>query len=182
MVLLLPGAVLELSVAHNHATGKQARTIRDGNKGCYAILWKSCHQRVQGKVGRHEPLVFPRLLFLGRDKTHVEWVRAFTAIFDDMKQYVMEHHTTGLVWNAKARKSTRLPAVHGLIGYYIIGHIHLRVQGLSITRRRRRRRRRWCSASATTTTASTSWVAAAGYLYSPRRSSCWWCCGSVCRA
>ena len=26
------------------------------------------------------------------------------AIFDDMKKYVMEHHTTGLVWNAKARK------------------------------------------------------------------------------
>lgn len=39
--------------------------------------------------------------FKEKDKTHVEWVRAFTAIFDDMKQYVMEHHTTGLVWNAK---------------------------------------------------------------------------------
>jgi adenylyl cyclase-associated protein len=50
-----------------------------------------------------KPTVLPYLL-LGRDKTHVEWVKAFTAIFDDMKQYVMEHHTTGLVWNAKARK------------------------------------------------------------------------------
>ena len=49
------------------------------------------------------PPVYPHLLFLGRDKTHVEWVKAFTAIFDDMKKYVMEHHTTGLVWNAKAR-------------------------------------------------------------------------------
>ncbi|KAF8497163.1 adenylate cyclase associated N terminal-domain-containing protein [Russula emetica] len=39
--------------------------------------------------------------FKEKDKTHVEWVRAFTAIFDDMKQYVMEYHTTGLVWNAK---------------------------------------------------------------------------------
>ncbi|KAI0274390.1 adenylate cyclase associated N terminal-domain-containing protein [Russula aff. rugulosa BPL654] len=39
--------------------------------------------------------------FKEKDKRHVEWVRAFTAIFDDMKQYVMEHHTTGLVWNAK---------------------------------------------------------------------------------
>ena len=49
-------------------------------------------------------LAFLRLLFLSRDKTHVDWVKAFTAIFDDMKQYVMEYHTTGLVWNAKARK------------------------------------------------------------------------------
>ena len=108
MVLLLSGAILEMSGAHDDATGKQARTIRDGNKGRNAILWESYHQRVQGKVGRHEPLVFPHLLLLGRDKMHVEWVRAFTAIFDDMKQYVMEYHTTGLVWNAKVRKFTLL--------------------------------------------------------------------------
>ncbi|KAI9446820.1 adenylate cyclase associated N terminal-domain-containing protein [Lactarius indigo] len=38
-----------------------------------------------------------------KDKAHVEWVRAYTAIFDDLKKYVMEYHTTGLVWNAKAR-------------------------------------------------------------------------------
>ncbi|KAH9056661.1 adenylate cyclase associated N terminal-domain-containing protein [Lactarius vividus] len=36
-----------------------------------------------------------------KDKAHVEWVRAYTAIFDDLKKYVMEYHTTGLVWNAK---------------------------------------------------------------------------------
>ncbi|KAF8479017.1 adenylate cyclase associated N terminal-domain-containing protein [Russula ochroleuca] len=39
--------------------------------------------------------------FKEKDKTHVEWAKAFAAIFDDMKKYVMEHHTTGLVWNAK---------------------------------------------------------------------------------
>ncbi|KAI0290512.1 adenylate cyclase associated N terminal-domain-containing protein [Russula brevipes] len=39
--------------------------------------------------------------FKDKDKTHVEWVKAFAAIFDDMKKYVMEHHTTGLVWNAR---------------------------------------------------------------------------------
>jgi hypothetical protein len=42
--------------------------------------------------------------FLLRDKTHVEWVKGFTSIFDEMKKYVMEYHATGLVWNAKARK------------------------------------------------------------------------------
>ena len=110
MVLLLSGAVLELSVAHNDAAGKQARTIRNGNKGRNAILWESCYQRVQRQVGSHDSLVFPHLLFLGRDKTHVEWVRAFTAIFDDMKQYVMEYHATGLVWNAKARKTHASPS------------------------------------------------------------------------
>jgi len=46
VVLLLSSAVPPLSVAHSDATGKQARTIRDGNKGCYSIFRKSCHQRI----------------------------------------------------------------------------------------------------------------------------------------
>lgn len=43
VVLLLSGAVLESPVAHNDVTGKQAWTIRDGNKGRNAILWESYH-------------------------------------------------------------------------------------------------------------------------------------------
>jgi len=96
--------ISKAAVTHSGAAGKQAWTIRDRNKGRVSILWQSHHQRIQRKVGGYEPYVFLRSPFLGRDKTHVEWVRAFTAIFDDMKKYVMEHHTTGLVWNAKARK------------------------------------------------------------------------------
>lgn len=55
VVLLLSGTVPPLSVAHSDAAGKQARTIRDGDKGRNSILWESCHQRIQGKVGRHGP-------------------------------------------------------------------------------------------------------------------------------
>ncbi|KAH9998998.1 adenylate cyclase associated C terminal-domain-containing protein [Russula vinacea] len=101
VVLLLSGAVSQLSGAHNDATGKQARSIRDGNKGHSSILWESYHKEFKEKWVDMNPPVYLYLLFLGRDKTHVEWVKAFTAIFDDMKKYVMEHHTTGLVWNAK---------------------------------------------------------------------------------
>ncbi|KAI0259950.1 adenylate cyclase associated N terminal-domain-containing protein [Gloeopeniophorella convolvens] len=39
--------------------------------------------------------------FKEKDKRHVEWVRAYAEVFDDMRKYVMEFHTTGLVWNAK---------------------------------------------------------------------------------
>ncbi|KAF8267843.1 adenylate cyclase associated N terminal-domain-containing protein [Lactarius quietus] len=39
--------------------------------------------------------------FKEKDQTHVEWVNAYTAIFDGLKNYVMEYHTTGLVWNVK---------------------------------------------------------------------------------
>jgi adenylyl cyclase-associated protein len=35
-----------------------------------------------------------------RDPRHAEWVRAFNGVLDGMKRYVMELHTTGLVWNA----------------------------------------------------------------------------------
>jgi adenylyl cyclase-associated protein len=38
---------------------------------------------------------------IGRDSKHVEWVRAYIAILEGMHDYVMEFHTTGLVWNPK---------------------------------------------------------------------------------
>ncbi|ETW85468.1 cyclase-associated-like protein [Heterobasidion irregulare TC 32-1] len=39
--------------------------------------------------------------FKEKDPKHVEWVRAYMEILDELKKYIMEHHTTGLVWNAK---------------------------------------------------------------------------------
>ncbi|KIK35491.1 hypothetical protein CY34DRAFT_95978 [Suillus luteus UH-Slu-Lm8-n1] len=38
--------------------------------------------------------------FKEKDPRHAEWVRAFNGVLDGMKRYVMEFHTTGLVWNA----------------------------------------------------------------------------------
>jgi adenylyl cyclase-associated protein len=46
VVLPLSGVVSQLSGTHNDATGKQARSIRDGNKGHNSILWESYHQRI----------------------------------------------------------------------------------------------------------------------------------------
>ncbi|KAJ7219130.1 cyclase-associated protein [Mycena pura] len=37
--------------------------------------------------------------FKEKDQKHVEWVRAFIAILEAMRQYVVQYHTTGLVWN-----------------------------------------------------------------------------------
>ncbi|KAF7796738.1 hypothetical protein EIP86_007921 [Pleurotus ostreatoroseus] len=37
--------------------------------------------------------------FKDKDKKHVEWIRAFYEIFDEMKIYVKKYHTTGLAWN-----------------------------------------------------------------------------------
>ncbi|GLB35392.1 putative cyclase-associated protein [Lyophyllum shimeji] len=39
--------------------------------------------------------------FKAKDPKHVEWVKAFIAILDEQKKYVMEYHTTGLTWNSK---------------------------------------------------------------------------------
>lgn len=33
-----------------------------------------------------------------RDKTHVEWCKAWVQTLSDLQQYVRKHHTTGLVW------------------------------------------------------------------------------------
>ncbi|KAK2460602.1 hypothetical protein APHAL10511_007072 [Amanita phalloides] len=36
-----------------------------------------------------------------KDTKHVDWVRSFAKILDATKQYVQEHHRTGLAWNPK---------------------------------------------------------------------------------
>ncbi|KAG6841681.1 hypothetical protein C0991_008319 [Blastosporella zonata] len=39
--------------------------------------------------------------YKSKDVQHVEWVKAFVAILDESKKYVMVYHTTGLAWNSK---------------------------------------------------------------------------------
>ncbi|KAK7689122.1 hypothetical protein QCA50_007813 [Cerrena zonata] len=36
-----------------------------------------------------------------KDPKHVEWARAFIALLEELRAYVMDFHTTGLVWNPK---------------------------------------------------------------------------------
>lgn len=33
-----------------------------------------------------------------RDKTHVNWCKAWVQTLTDLQQYIRQHHTTGLVW------------------------------------------------------------------------------------
>lgn len=34
-----------------------------------------------------------------RDKTHVDWVKAYLSIWTELQAYIKQHHTTGLVWS-----------------------------------------------------------------------------------
>lgn len=34
-----------------------------------------------------------------RDKTHVDWVKAYVNIWTELQNYIKEHHTTGLTWS-----------------------------------------------------------------------------------
>ncbi|KAM9340319.1 adenylyl cyclase-associated protein 1 isoform 1-T2 [Symphorus nematophorus] len=34
-----------------------------------------------------------------KDKTHVDWVKAYLAIWTDLQSYIKQHHTTGLTWS-----------------------------------------------------------------------------------
>jgi hypothetical protein len=36
-----------------------------------------------------------------RDQKHVEWVRAFISLLEELRKYTVEYHTTGLSWNPK---------------------------------------------------------------------------------
>ncbi|CAO1613795.1 unnamed protein product [Parajaminaea phylloscopi] len=41
--------------------------------------------------------------FKDKDKTQVEWCRAYIKILDSLKEYIMKHHTTGLSWNPRGQ-------------------------------------------------------------------------------
>ena len=43
-----------------------------------------------------------------RDPKHVEWVRAFNGLLEELKKYTMEHHATGLGWNPKVLRLSSL--------------------------------------------------------------------------
>ncbi len=43
-----------------------------------------------------------------KDRRHVEWVRAWVATLTEMQAYVKQHHTTGLVWNARGGEARSL--------------------------------------------------------------------------
>lgn len=34
-----------------------------------------------------------------KDKTHVDWVKAYVSIWTEMQDYIKQHHTTGLTWS-----------------------------------------------------------------------------------
>lgn len=76
------------------------------SEGCPAAAWIA----MESKPGPYVTDMKEATQFYGnrilkdfreKDPTHVEWVKAYTAIFDDLKKYVMEYHTTGLYWNTK---------------------------------------------------------------------------------
>lgn len=48
-----------------------------------------------------------------KDRTHVEWANAWTAFLVALQKYIRQHHTTGLVWNARGQP---LPAGTALNG------------------------------------------------------------------
>ncbi|KAM7373454.1 hypothetical protein PAMP_008302 [Pampus punctatissimus] len=37
--------------------------------------------------------------FKEKDKTHVDWVKAYVSIWTDLQNYIKQHHTTGLSWS-----------------------------------------------------------------------------------
>ncbi|KAI0948560.1 hypothetical protein AcV7_010454 [Taiwanofungus camphoratus] len=36
-----------------------------------------------------------------KDPRHADWVRAYSSLLEELRKYIMEYHTTGLVWNPK---------------------------------------------------------------------------------
>ena len=43
----------------------------------------------------------PVLNGIHRDPKHTEWVKAYVSLLEELRKYIMDYHTTGLVWNPK---------------------------------------------------------------------------------
>ncbi|TID30122.1 hypothetical protein CANINC_001284 [Pichia inconspicua] len=49
----------------------------------------------------------------GDEKVSSEWVKSFLNIFDELKRYVKEYHTTGITWNGEGEFETEYNKVSG---------------------------------------------------------------------
>lgn len=45
-----------------------------------------------------------------KDKTHVDWVRAYLSIWTELQNYIKQHHTTGLTWSKTGPVASAGPA------------------------------------------------------------------------
>ena len=50
-------------------------------------------------------IAFVLYSWMYRDTRHVEWVKAFLAVLEELRKYVLEFHTTGLTWNPEVCNS-----------------------------------------------------------------------------
>ena len=107
MVILLSGS--RLSKVHcwlqESKPGPYVTDMKEATQFYGNRIMKDFKEKCVSFISKH----FYNSCHPDRDQSHVEWVRAYTSIFDDLKKYVMEYHTTGLVWNAKARNTCTFP-------------------------------------------------------------------------
>ena len=83
----------------------KARSVCQRNQGLDTILWESSNQRVQGEVSVSTlRLLSTSLIAITRDAKHAEWVKGYLSLLEELRKYIMEHHTTGLVWNPNVRQ------------------------------------------------------------------------------
>uniref|UniRef100_A0A665W800 Adenylyl cyclase-associated protein n=1 Tax=Echeneis naucrates TaxID=173247 RepID=A0A665W800_ECHNA len=43
-----------------------------------------------------------------KDKTHVDWVKAYVLIWTELQNYIKQHHTTGLTWSKSVRITIKI--------------------------------------------------------------------------
>lgn len=41
-----------------------------------------------------------------RDRTHVDWVKAYLSVWTELQGYIKQHHTTGLTWSKSVSPSS----------------------------------------------------------------------------
>ena len=78
-----------------------------------AVFWKSSAEGIQGQVCRTSLTTSTIGTWTGtnlfaRDPQQIEWLQAFYQIFRDLSEYVKQHHSNGIVWNANGESAANV--------------------------------------------------------------------------
>ncbi|GAA5885400.1 hypothetical protein JCM6882_009603 [Rhodosporidiobolus microsporus] len=97
-------AVIE--VKEKNRASKESNQLTVVSEGIPALGWVTLDQKPGPYVGefKDSTMFWVNRVIKEHKETNpkqVEWARSFVALLEELRKYIMEYHTTGLVWNPK---------------------------------------------------------------------------------
>ncbi|GAA6009090.1 hypothetical protein JCM10207_004089 [Rhodosporidiobolus poonsookiae] len=95
-----------IDIKEKNRASKESNQLTVVSEGIPALGWVTLDSKPGPYVGEFKDSAMfwvNRVIKEHKDSNpkQVEWARSFVALLEDLRKYIMQHHTTGLSWNAK---------------------------------------------------------------------------------